>query len=46
MLKYSSLEQGAEDLRAALDCMLTVLKYVNDSMHQVAITGFQVIDFK
>ena len=43
MLKYSSLEQGAEDLRAALDCMLTVLKYVNDSMHQVAITGFQVI---
>ncbi|XP_072033111.1 guanine nucleotide exchange factor DBS-like [Amphiura filiformis] len=41
MLKYSALEKGSEDLEAALDCMLTVLKYVNDSMHQVAITGFQ-----
>ncbi|XP_072180482.1 guanine nucleotide exchange factor DBS-like [Diadema setosum] len=40
MLRYSSLEKGAEDLQAALDCMLTVLKYVNDSMHQVAITGY------
>ncbi|XP_038050997.1 guanine nucleotide exchange factor DBS-like [Patiria miniata] len=41
MLKYSSLEPGAEDLKTALDCMLTVIKYVNDTMHQVAITGFE-----
>lgn len=41
MLKYSECEEGADDLQAATDCMLTVLKYVNDSMHQVAITGFQ-----
>ncbi|KAJ1520073.1 hypothetical protein ONE63_004298 [Megalurothrips usitatus] len=30
----------SEALTAALDCMLVVLKCVNDSMHQVAITGF------
>ncbi|KAK3914448.1 Guanine nucleotide exchange factor DBS [Frankliniella fusca] len=30
----------SEALEAALDCMLVVLKCVNDSMHQVAITGF------
>ena len=42
MLRYSSLDKGAEDLQTALDCMLTVLKYVNDSMHQVAITGYEV----
>ena len=42
MLKYSSAEPGADDLKTALDCMLTVIKYVNDTMHQVAITGFEV----
>ncbi|XP_033637412.1 guanine nucleotide exchange factor DBS-like isoform X5 [Asterias rubens] len=41
MLKYSSAEPGADDLKTALDCMLTVIKYVNDTMHQVAITGFE-----
>ncbi|XP_022095284.1 guanine nucleotide exchange factor DBS-like isoform X4 [Acanthaster planci] len=41
MLKYSSLEPGTDDLQTALDCMLTVIKYVNDTMHQVAITGFE-----
>ncbi|PIK60646.1 putative guanine nucleotide exchange factor DBS [Apostichopus japonicus] len=41
MMKYSADEEGSEDLQAATDCMMTVLKYVNDSMHQVAITGFQ-----
>lgn len=32
--------EAAAALQAALDCMLVVLKCVNDSMHQVAITGF------
>eukprot|EP00057_Strongylocentrotus_purpuratus_P026574 XP_011681048.1 PREDICTED: guanine nucleotide exchange factor DBS [Strongylocentrotus purpuratus] len=41
MMRYSPMEKGADDLQAALDCMLTVLKYVNDSMHQVAITGYE-----
>ncbi|XP_041482446.1 guanine nucleotide exchange factor DBS-like isoform X5 [Lytechinus variegatus] len=40
MMRYSPMEKGADDLQSALDCMLTVLKYVNDSMHQVAITGY------
>lgn len=32
--------EASAALQAALDCMLVVLKCVNDSMHQVAITGF------
>lgn len=36
----SASPDAAEALQAALDCMLVVLKCVNDSMHQVAITGF------
>ncbi|KAE8748668.1 hypothetical protein FOCC_FOCC004681 [Frankliniella occidentalis] len=32
--------EASQALEAALDCMLVVLKCVNDSMHQVAITGF------
>ncbi|XP_071951044.1 guanine nucleotide exchange factor DBS-like isoform X5 [Antedon mediterranea] len=40
MLKYSAAETGVSDLQKALDCMLHVLKFVNDSMHQIAITGF------
>jgi len=31
------------DLPLALDAMLAVLRCVNDSMHQVAISGYQVI---
>lgn len=30
------------NLQQALDCMLVVLKCVNDSMHQIAITGVPV----
>ncbi|XP_033106300.1 guanine nucleotide exchange factor DBS-like isoform X4 [Anneissia japonica] len=41
MLKYSATETGFSDLQKALDCMLHVLKFVNDSMHQIAITGFE-----
>ncbi|XP_014229850.1 guanine nucleotide exchange factor DBS-like isoform X2 [Trichogramma pretiosum] len=42
LLKYSSdVEQSCcAELQEALDCMLVVLKCVNDSMHQTAITGF------
>ena len=32
----------SKELKAALDTMLGVLKHVNDIMHQVGITGFQV----
>ncbi|XP_055936058.1 guanine nucleotide exchange factor DBS-like isoform X3 [Argiope bruennichi] len=38
LLKFC--EESITELKEALDTMLTVLKYVNDSMHQVAITGF------
>ena len=31
------------DLPLALDAMLAVLRCVNDSMHQVAISGYHVI---
>ncbi|XP_049309800.1 guanine nucleotide exchange factor DBS isoform X6 [Bactrocera dorsalis] len=38
----SSSDSGSctKELQKALDCMLIVLRCVNDSMHQVAITGF------
>ena len=36
---------GQSDLQEAVDAMLEVLKYVNDSMHQIAITGFYVSEF-
>ncbi|GFY44277.1 guanine nucleotide exchange factor DBS [Trichonephila inaurata madagascariensis] len=38
LLKFC--EESITELKEALDTMLIVLKYVNDSMHQVAITGF------
>ncbi|KAJ8670670.1 hypothetical protein QAD02_001929 [Eretmocerus hayati] len=40
LLKYSDEQSCCSELQSALDCMLVVLKCVNDSMHQTAITGF------
>ncbi|KAK0078018.1 hypothetical protein PV325_003154 [Microctonus aethiopoides] len=40
LLKYSDEAPCCTELQEALDCMLVVLKCVNDSMHQTAITGF------
>ncbi|XP_070538296.1 guanine nucleotide exchange factor DBS-like isoform X3 [Ptychodera flava] len=40
MLKFSHNEEGYEALEEAMETMLHVLKYVNDSMHQLRITGF------
>ncbi|XP_008105220.1 guanine nucleotide exchange factor DBS isoform X4 [Anolis carolinensis] len=40
MLKYSKNREGAEDLQEALTSILGILKAVNDSMHQIAITGY------
>ncbi|XP_076349568.1 guanine nucleotide exchange factor DBS-like isoform X5 [Tachypleus tridentatus] len=40
LLKYTDEKAAQGELQEALDAMLSVLKYVNDSMHQVAITGF------
>ncbi|XP_054686741.1 guanine nucleotide exchange factor DBS isoform X13 [Grus americana] len=40
MLKYSKNCEGAEDLQEALTSILGILKAVNDSMHQIAITGY------
>ena len=37
-----TVEPDAGVLQAALNAMLAVLRCVNDSMHQVAITGYQV----
>ncbi|XP_032311512.1 guanine nucleotide exchange factor DBS isoform X2 [Drosophila ananassae] len=40
LLRYSDSGNCTKELQKALDCMLIVLKCVNDSMHQVAITGY------
>ncbi|KAG7199653.1 hypothetical protein KM043_014246 [Ampulex compressa] len=40
LLKYSDEPSCCTELQEALDGMLVVLKCVNDSMHQTAITGF------
>lgn len=42
MLKYSKNCEGAEDLQEALTSIMGILKAVNDSMHQIAITGYDV----
>ncbi|XP_069493259.1 guanine nucleotide exchange factor DBS isoform X3 [Ambystoma mexicanum] len=41
MLKYSKNCDGAEDLQEALSSILGILKSVNDSMHLIAITGYE-----
>ncbi|XP_060536985.1 guanine nucleotide exchange factor DBS-like isoform X3 [Cylas formicarius] len=40
LLRYSEEGKCCKELQQALDCMLVVLKCVNDSMHQISITGF------
>ncbi|XP_019765330.1 guanine nucleotide exchange factor DBS isoform X4 [Dendroctonus ponderosae] len=40
LLRYSEGSKCCKELQQALDCMLIVLKCVNDSMHQISITGF------
>ncbi|XP_053419519.1 guanine nucleotide exchange factor DBS isoform X4 [Nycticebus coucang] len=40
MLKYSKSCEGAEGLQEALSSILGILKAVNDSMHLIAITGY------
>nr|XP_015837407.1 PREDICTED: guanine nucleotide exchange factor DBS isoform X1 [Tribolium castaneum]XP_015837728.1 PREDICTED: guanine nucleotide exchange factor DBS isoform X1 [Tribolium castaneum]XP_015837982.1 PREDICTED: guanine nucleotide exchange factor DBS isoform X1 [Tribolium castaneum] len=42
LLRYSEEGKCCRELQQALDCMLVVLKCVNDSMHQISITGFPV----
>ncbi|CAL8303856.1 unnamed protein product [Gadus morhua 'NCC'] len=41
MLKHCPEPQYRWELQEALDVMLKLLKSVNDSMHQIAITGYQ-----
>uniref|UniRef100_A0A3Q3JJ39 MCF.2 cell line derived transforming sequence a n=1 Tax=Monopterus albus TaxID=43700 RepID=A0A3Q3JJ39_MONAL len=41
LLKYSADCEGASELQGALTAMLDLLKSVNDSMHQIAITGYE-----
>nr|DBA20934.1 TPA: hypothetical protein GDO54_017665 [Pyxicephalus adspersus] len=40
LLKYSINSEGFQELQEALVSMLDLLKSVNDSMHQIAITGY------
>ncbi|KAH8272607.1 hypothetical protein KR018_004056, partial [Drosophila ironensis] len=40
LLRFCDCGNYTKELQKALDCMLVVLKCVNDSMHQIAITGF------
>lgn len=42
LLKYSSGCERVSELQGALNAMLDLLKSVNDSMHQIAITGYEV----
>ncbi|KAI1885375.1 hypothetical protein AGOR_G00219490 [Albula goreensis] len=41
LLKYSKNCEGAEALQEALSSILGILKAVNDSMHLIAITGYE-----
>ncbi|XP_030647018.1 guanine nucleotide exchange factor DBS isoform X2 [Chanos chanos] len=41
MLKCSKNSEGTSELEEALATMLEIVKSVNDSMHQIAITGFE-----
>ncbi|XP_028809888.1 guanine nucleotide exchange factor DBS isoform X5 [Denticeps clupeoides] len=41
LLKYSRGCEGASDLQDALTSILGILKAVNDSMHLIAITGYE-----
>uniref|UniRef100_A0A8C2KKS7 MCF.2 cell line derived transforming sequence a n=1 Tax=Cyprinus carpio TaxID=7962 RepID=A0A8C2KKS7_CYPCA len=41
LLKYSSGCERVSELQGALEAMLDLLKSVNDSMHQIAITGYE-----
>ncbi|XP_056279640.1 guanine nucleotide exchange factor DBS isoform X4 [Pseudoliparis swirei] len=41
MLKYSKNCEGTDDLQEALTSILGILKAVNDSMHLIAITGYE-----
>lgn len=42
LLKYSKGCDGCDDLQEALTSILGILKAVNDSMHLIAITGYEV----
>ncbi|XP_056287598.1 guanine nucleotide exchange factor DBS isoform X4 [Pseudoliparis swirei] len=44
LLKYSKGCDGCDDLQEALSSILGILKAVNDSMHLIAITGYEVGD--
>uniref|UniRef100_A0A7M4EQ47 MCF.2 cell line derived transforming sequence n=1 Tax=Crocodylus porosus TaxID=8502 RepID=A0A7M4EQ47_CROPO len=41
LLKYSTSCDGVQELQEALVAMLDLLKSVNDSMHQISITGYE-----
>ncbi|EEB16142.1 Guanine nucleotide exchange factor DBS, putative [Pediculus humanus corporis] len=41
LLRSTEIPKCRNQLQEALKCMLVVLKCVNDSMHQIAITGFR-----
>ncbi|KAM9740393.1 proto-oncogene DBL isoform 4-T4 [Menidia menidia] len=41
LLKYSTDGEGTSELQGALTAMLDLLKSVNDSMHQISITGYE-----
>ncbi|XP_034466206.1 guanine nucleotide exchange factor DBS-like isoform X6 [Hippoglossus hippoglossus] len=41
LLKYSKGCDGCDDLQKALSSILGILKAVNDSMHLIAITGYE-----
>ncbi|KAI5614365.1 proto-oncogene DBL-like isoform X4, partial [Silurus asotus] len=41
LLKHSTQSEYACELQGALNAMLDLLKSVNDSMHQIAITGYE-----
>ncbi|NXA05586.1 MCF2L factor, partial [Sapayoa aenigma] len=41
MLKCSKNSEGTAELEEALATMLDIIKAVNDSMHQIAITGYE-----
>lgn len=43
MLKCSKNSEDTAELEEALATVLDIIKSVNDSMHQIAITGYEVL---
>ena len=42
MLKQAGEDVGCQELNEAVNTMILIVKHVNDAMHQISITGYEV----